>query len=303
MRTLAWLVLGATLVLWSGNWIVARAVRDEIAPGFATARRGPAPSVLAPPAPFRARRLIARLRHLAAAEWRPLLALGFFGGGLHLALQWLGLHYTTATSATLYLSTAPATSSCSLRARCSASLIGALQWTGVAVSFSRRGPHRHAGGTRTLLVQHRRCARARVDGDVGRLHRAIAPAARRSRHAGISRAPLPDGAWVDSAVGRVGSVGGREGRARVGRRRCRVLFGHRLSFRSPAPAGSHVVTQARRRAVPARRRHPFIARHRRRASAAVLLGETPRWFHFAGIALILAGVALSTPIQRRIGRQ
>ena len=29
----------ATLLLWSGNWIVARAVRDEIAPGIATAGR------------------------------------------------------------------------------------------------------------------------------------------------------------------------------------------------------------------------------------------------------------------------
>jgi drug/metabolite transporter (DMT)-like permease len=28
--------------------------------------------------------------------------------------------------------------------------------------------------------------------------------------------------------------------------------------------------------------------------AALFLGEYPRWFHFAGIALILAGVALSS---------
>jgi drug/metabolite transporter (DMT)-like permease len=28
--------------------------------------------------------------------------------------------------------------------------------------------------------------------------------------------------------------------------------------------------------------------------AALFLGEYPRWFHFAGIALILSGVALST---------
>lgn len=28
--------------------------------------------------------------------------------------------------------------------------------------------------------------------------------------------------------------------------------------------------------------------------AAIFLGEYPRWFHFAGIALILAGVALSS---------
>jgi drug/metabolite transporter (DMT)-like permease len=30
------------------------------------------------------------------------------------------------------------------------------------------------------------------------------------------------------------------------------------------------------------------------ALAAIFLGEYPRWFHFAGIALILAGVALSS---------
>jgi len=29
------------------------------------------------------------------------------------------------------------------------------------------------------------------------------------------------------------------------------------------------------------------------ALAALFLGEYPRWFHFAGLALILAGVALS----------
>ncbi|MGH8704716.1 MAG: EamA family transporter, partial [Burkholderiales bacterium] len=28
--------------------------------------------------------------------------------------------------------------------------------------------------------------------------------------------------------------------------------------------------------------------------AVIFLGEFPRWYHFAGIALILAGVALST---------
>ncbi len=30
MRFAAWMVLLATLALWSGNWIVARAVREEI---------------------------------------------------------------------------------------------------------------------------------------------------------------------------------------------------------------------------------------------------------------------------------
>ena len=31
-------------------------------------------------------------------DWTIVAALGFTGGGVHLALQWLGLHYTTATS-------------------------------------------------------------------------------------------------------------------------------------------------------------------------------------------------------------
>ena len=39
MRFAVWMVLVATLMLWSGNWIVARAVREEIAPGIATVGR------------------------------------------------------------------------------------------------------------------------------------------------------------------------------------------------------------------------------------------------------------------------
>jgi drug/metabolite transporter (DMT)-like permease len=39
MRFTAWLVLLATLLLWSGNWIVARAVRDDVQPGTATVGR------------------------------------------------------------------------------------------------------------------------------------------------------------------------------------------------------------------------------------------------------------------------
>ena len=105
MRFTAWLVLLATLLLWSGNWIVARAVRDDISPGLATAGR--LVIVVALLLPFAWRGLAAKLPAFARRHWIVLWLLGFFGGGLHLALQWLGLHYTTATSATLYLSTAP----------------------------------------------------------------------------------------------------------------------------------------------------------------------------------------------------
>src|SRR2546421_12600906 len=105
MRFTTWVVLVATLLLWSGNWIVARAVRDEISPGLATAGR--LAVVLAILLPFAWRGLRAKLPQLGWRDWLVLAALGFAGGGPHLALQWLGLHYTTAASGILYLSTTP----------------------------------------------------------------------------------------------------------------------------------------------------------------------------------------------------
>ena len=62
-----------------------------------------------------------------------LAALGFTGGGLHLALQWLGLHYTTATSGVLYLSMSPVF--ILVMAAPLGERIGPRQWTGVAISF------------------------------------------------------------------------------------------------------------------------------------------------------------------------
>ena len=130
--SIAYLVLLASLLLWSGNWIVARAVRDEIAPGIATAGR--LLIVLLILAPFVFPGLKDKLGKIQKRGWQTLLALGFFGGGLHLALQWLGLHYTTATSGILYLSTSPVF--ILLLAR---PLLGERieprQWLGVAVSF------------------------------------------------------------------------------------------------------------------------------------------------------------------------
>jgi drug/metabolite transporter (DMT)-like permease len=105
MRFTAWIVLVATLMLWSGNWIVARAVREEIAPGIATVGR--LVIVLAILAPFAWFGLKNKVPGLRRRDWQVLAALGFTGGGLHLALQWLGLHYTTATSGILYLSMSP----------------------------------------------------------------------------------------------------------------------------------------------------------------------------------------------------
>ena len=132
MRVMPWLILLATLLLWAGNWVVARAVRAEISPGLATAGR--IFVVVGILAPFVWRSLFARLRALGARDWKILAVLGLSGGGLHLVIQWLAMHYTTATSATLYLSIAPVF--ILLLAR---PLLGerihARQWAGVLVSF------------------------------------------------------------------------------------------------------------------------------------------------------------------------
>lgn len=131
MRRTAWLVLVATLLLWSGNWIVARAVRDAIAPGLATVGR--LLIVLAILLPFAFSELKKKAPLLSPRDWKIVAALGFTGGGVHLGLQWLGLHYTTATSGILYLSTTPVfimLMSLPLGER-----VGARQWLGVLVSF------------------------------------------------------------------------------------------------------------------------------------------------------------------------
>src|SRR5947207_6726097 len=132
MRFTAWVVLLGRLLLWSGNWIVARAVRDEIAPGIATVGR--LLIVLAILLPFVLNSLQDKLRLLTARDWKILWALGLTGGGLHLALQWLGLHYTTATSGILYLSTSPIF--ILLMTLALGERIVARQWLGVAISFT-----------------------------------------------------------------------------------------------------------------------------------------------------------------------
>src|SRR5438477_13200153 len=132
MRFAAWLVLFATLLLWSGNWIVARAAREEIGPALATVGR--LILVLAILLPFTFKGLTGKLPLTKRRDWIVLASLGLAGGGPHLALQWLGLHYTTATSGILYLSTTPIfilLLQIPLGER-----ISARRWTGVGLSFA-----------------------------------------------------------------------------------------------------------------------------------------------------------------------
>src|SRR3989442_13070274 len=135
MRFTAWLVLSATLLLWSGNWIVARAAREEIGPALATVGR--LILVLAILLPFTFRGLTRKLPLLRRCDWTVLAFLGLAGGGPHLALQWLGLHYTTATTGILYLSVTPIF--ILLLAAPLGDPIRLAQWAGVPISFGGVG--------------------------------------------------------------------------------------------------------------------------------------------------------------------
>jgi drug/metabolite transporter (DMT)-like permease len=287
MRFTAWAVLLATLVLWSGNWIVARAVRADIAPGVATAGR--LLIVVLVLAPFVGRGLAAKLPALRRRDWGVLWLLGFSGGGLHLALQWLGLHYTTATSATLYLSTAPVFILL-LAAPVLGERIAARQWLGVALSFC---------GVALIGMQGRI---AQLSFNLGDLCALVSMAmwGAYTVFLRLRRDPLelPEylalvcllglvfmAPWVAAELlaGAAPPIGAAGAAAVV-----YSAFGSLLL----AYAGwSYVVKRlGAARAGTTMHLMPAISV----GLAALFLHEYPRWYHFAGISLILAGVALST---------
>jgi drug/metabolite transporter (DMT)-like permease len=293
MRFAAWTVLLATLLLWSGNWIVARAVRDDIAPGTATLGR--LVVVLLILLPFTFSSLSTKLRALTADQWKTLAALGFAGGGLHLALQWLGLHYTTATSAMLFLSTSPIFVlllapffGARLREN-----VGPRQWVGVVVSFC---------GVAMIAAQGEAARLASLSFNRGDMM-ALASMAMWALYTLLLRLrqdPLSTvelivvvcgfGAilmlpWVavEFAMERTILLTPRGGAA--------VLYSAIGSLLLAYAGWSYVVNRiGAARAGVSMHLMPAIGI----VLSAIFLAEYPRWYHFVGIALILAGVALST---------
>jgi drug/metabolite transporter (DMT)-like permease len=133
MRAAAYFAVICALALWAGNWIVARAVRDDISPGLITSGR--VVLVMLTLAPLALPGLLARLRGFSARDWAVLAGLGLFGGGTHNAMQYLGLQSTTATNGTLFFSLSPVTIMV-LAGLVLGERVRAMQWIGVAVSFA-----------------------------------------------------------------------------------------------------------------------------------------------------------------------
>ena len=286
MRFKAWLVLLATLLLWSGNWIVARAVRDDITPGIAT--MGRLFIVLAILLPFAWTALRVKLARCSFHDWKILAALGLTGGGVHLGLQWLGLHYTTATSGILYLSMTPIF--ILVLAALLGERIGPRQWGGVAISFC---------GVYLIATQGRPAVPSFNIGDMMALASMMMWAGYtvllRVRRDALSVIELivvvcafgvlfmlPWVLWELAFNARLElNLAGALG----------VLYSAIGSLLLAYAGWSYVV----RRLGAAR---AGVTLHLMPAMgvvlAAALLREYPRWFHFAGIALILAGVALSS---------
>lgn len=287
MRAMAWLVLLATLLLWSGNWIVARAVRDEIAPGIATAGR--LLIVLLILVPFCFASLKKKLPELHGNQWKILFALGLSGGGLHLALQWLGLHYTTATSATLYLSTAPVFIVLLARPLLG-ERISARQWAGVLVSLC---------GVALIGTQGRLSVASFNAGDA----LALASMAMWGSYTVFLRLrrdslDTPEFLTVVCAIGLIVMLpwvafeviaGATTALSTPGA--LAILYSALGSLLLAYAGWSYVV----KRLGAAR---AGVTMHLMPGMAVLLsmlfLDEYPRWFHGAGIALILAGVALSS---------
>ena len=286
MRFSAWVVLLVTLLLWSGNWIVARAVRDDIAPGLATVGR--LLVVLAILLPFAFKGLRRKLPDLAGREWKILAALGFTGGGVHLGLQWLGLHYTTATSGILYLSTVPIF--ILLLAIPIGERVGVRQCAGVLISFC--GVY--------LIATHGEVRKLTFNiGDMMALASmmmwscyTVLLRLRRDALDIVELLVMVCGFGLLFMVPWVAWEAWLNPRLRLNNAGVLAIVYSAVGSLILAYAGWSYVVK-RLGAVRA-----GVTMHLMPAMgvglAALFLGEYPQWFHFAGIALILTGVVLAS---------
>jgi drug/metabolite transporter (DMT)-like permease len=290
MRAAAYFAVVAALALWAGNWIVARAVRDDIAPGVITSAR--VVLVLLALAPLALPGLAARLRAFAARDWAVLGALGLFGGGLHNAMQFLGLQYTTATNGTLFFSLSPLT--ILLLARLAlGERMRATQWLGFFVSFA---------GVLTIALRGEAQALARLSFNPGDLL-CIASmlfwsgytVCLRLLRAGLEPIQL---LFLICAAGLVTLLPwlawdlAYDPRAHFNRNGVlAVLYSAVASVLLAYAFWNYAVS----RLGPARTggfSHLLPAFGV--LFAALFLGEYPQWYHYAGILLIFAGIALSS---------
>lgn len=99
-----YLLLTLTPLFWAGNWIVGRGLAPDIPPMAMTFFRWFFSLVLLAPFAWPHAR---REWPIVRRHWKPMLLLGVIGVGTHNALAYLGLNYTTATNGVILNSFIP----------------------------------------------------------------------------------------------------------------------------------------------------------------------------------------------------
>jgi len=260
-------------------------VRDDISPGLATVGRELI--VIAVLLPIVIRGVLAKLPALTKRDWVIIALLGLAGGGPHIALQWLGLHYTTAASGVLYFSTTPIF--ILLMQVPLGDRVYLRQWAGVATSFCGAAIIATQGDIQALTLNV---------GDLCAIF-SMAMWAGYTVLLGQRRDPLS----ASELLAMVCAFGGlfmlpwlvfeafttmRIALTLSGT--LAVLYSAIGSLLLAFVGWSYVVA----RMGPSR---AGVTMHLMPAIgvllSAIFLEEYPHWFHFVGIAMILAGVALS----------
>jgi len=290
MRAFAYFAVVSALALWAGNWTVARAVRDDISPGLITSGR--VVLVMLVLAPLALPGLAARLREFRARDWAVLAGLGLFGGGVHNAMQYLGLHFTTATNGTLFFSLSPVTIMV-LAGLFLGERVRAMQWIGVAVSFA---------GVLMIALRGEADALARLSFNPGDILCFISmifwsgyTICLRLQRAALEPVQV---LFMVCAVGLVTLLPwlawdlANDPRAHFNLKGTAALLYSAFASVILAYAGWNYAVSRLGAARTGGFSHLLPAFGV--IFAALFLGEYPAWYHFVGIALIFGGIALSS---------
>ena len=292
VRAYASLVLAA--LFWSGNFVVGRAVHGRIPPvGLAFWRWTVALAILA----VLARRSLRAQWRSVLAGWRSVLALGILGVGNFNMFVYVGLQETSATNGLLLQSACPAF--IVAIAAAGGGRTTPRQITGIALSLA---------GVLAILARGAPGALARLSfsrGDLWVLAAVLSWALYtlllRRRPAGVDPLALlavlvvVGLAWISPFYALEVARGARlrVDAVTAGSIAYVAVFASVLAY----ALWNHGVT-----VIGASRAGVFLHLMPAFGSllAVALLGEAFRWFHAAGIALILAGVFLAgAPAQRR----
>ncbi len=294
----AFALLGLVMVLWAGNSIVGRAVRFDVPPlTLAFVRWTGASLILLPFALAPLRRDWPAIR----AAWKPVLGLGLLGVAAFNALLYSGLRYTTATNALLLQAAIPALvvlfdrlffavrSPRLLIVGVIASTLGVLAIV-FEGSLAKAAALRFGLGDLLVLASVLVWALYTV---FLRLRPGIAPVsfvAATFLIGALAMAPLALGEWLSGEQVRWGP---------------RVWGAFAYVCVLPSIVSYFIFNSATRTVGPAKAGQAITLMPLFGAFlSAALLGERLHTYHFAGMALILLGIALSvvaTPRQQPAG--